>query len=194
MAPTRRSALGAALAVLLLPAAGLASVQTNEKRDRSTAAAEATAESGGMRMISPGPFRLTCTRYGRRILDAHRVNELAIPPSTLAAALAFRSVEGHASFVLPLQDGAATCVLGQQPEYLNKAAAAIERTLDTGRGEAWRAPGASAHGRIVPLRTFTDTGGRPCREFRQSVTLAGRTDTGFVVACRGIGGIWEVIP
>jgi surface antigen len=194
MAPTRRSVWGAALAALLLPAAASASVQTGEKRNHSTAPAEATAESGGTAMISPGPFRLTCTRYGRRILDAHRVTNLAIPPSTLAAALAFRSVEGGASLVLPLQDGSATCVLGQEPEYLRKAATAVERALDTGRHAAWTAPRASAHGRIVPLRAFTDTGGRPCREFRQTVTIAGRTDTAFVVACRGFGGIWEILP
>jgi surface antigen len=190
-----RLAGSAALAVaLLLPSIALATVETGDKRDRATAPAEAPAERGGTRTISPGPYRVTCTHYGRTILDARRVEDIAIPPSVLAGALAFRSVEGGASFVLPLQDGSATCVLGQEPGYLRKAVAAVERALGTGRHAAWREAQAGAHGSIVPLRVFTDAGGRACREFRHTITIAGHTDTTFSVACRGPGSIWQILP
>jgi surface antigen len=184
----------ALLAVLLLPAIAFATVETGSKRDRATASAEAPAERGGTRAIAPGPYRMTCTHHGQTILDARRIEDVAIPPSVLAGALAFRSVEGGASLVLPLQDGSATCVLGQEPEYLRRAARAVERALGTGRAAAWAVGQARAYGNIAPLRNFADASGRPCREFRHTTTIAGHTESTYSVACRGPGSIWQILP
>jgi surface antigen len=184
---------GAALvAVLLLPAIAFATVETGSKRDRATASAEAPAERGGTRAIAPGPYRMTCTHHGQTILDARRVEVVAIPPSVSRARSP--SVEGGASLVLPLQDGSATCVLGQEPEYLRRAARAVERALGTGRAAAWAVGQARAYGDIAPLRSFADASGRPCREFRHTTTIAGHTESTFSVACRGPGRIWQIVP
>ena len=55
----------------------------------------------------------------------------------------------------------------------------------------WNEDGAS--GSVTALRDGTSTNGRYCREFRQTVTVGGKTENAYGVACRQPDGAWEIV-
>lgn len=52
---------------------------------------------------------------------------------------------------------------------------------------------SGAFGSVTPLRDGTSSSGAYCREFRQTVTIGGRTEDAFGTACRKPDGAWEVV-
>jgi surface antigen len=192
----RRPGLGllAAATLLLLAGGASAKVETASPAARADRPAEGAAETGGHPLIAPGPFRLSCLQDGLRIAEGRGLEQIAIPPSSLIGALSFRrSGERGRSIIVPLDGGLTTCVLSPEFAQLRPAAAAVERAVVTNRVATWSAADAEASGRVEPVRSFADARGRICREFHQSVTIAGHHEIGSGIACRSRRGSWRLV-
>ena len=79
-----------------------------------------------------------------------------------------------------------------------RAGAATERALETadiGEAITWEnrnnAEGP-AHGTATVVRQGSDSEGRTCREFQQTVVIGGREEQSYGTACRDENGDWKV--
>lgn len=57
----------------------------------------------------------------------------------------------------------------------------------------WKNPDNGNRGSVTPVREGTSSSGRYCREFQQSITVAGRTQQGFGIACQQPDGTWRIL-
>ncbi len=57
----------------------------------------------------------------------------------------------------------------------------------------WVNPDTDRAGAVVPLRTFNDTQGRPCREFITTISIGGEQQQGYGTACRQRDGTWQIV-
>ncbi len=62
-----------------------------------------------------------------------------------------------------------------------------------GQSRSWNNPYSGSVGSVMPVRTFIRKSGRPCRDYRQTVTAGGTTRLAFDTACRQSTGIWNSI-
>lgn len=82
--------------------------------------------------------------------------------------------------------------------YLNEQQ---QRTYENAQIQATSAPvgttihwnDGSASGTVTATRDGTASDGRYCREFQQTVTIGGRTEQAYGIACRQPDGAWQVI-
>ncbi len=77
---------------------------------------------------------------------------------------------------------------------------AMERTnqhaLETSRSgttSTWRNPDSGHSGSITPEPGFVDDSGLNCREYTQTITVDGRTETAVGTACRNADGTWSIV-
>ena len=49
---------------------------------------------------------------------------------------------------------------------------------------SWNNPDSGNSGHVVPVRDGTDTAGRYCREYQQTIYVGGRQETGYGIACQ----------
>ena len=70
--------------------------------------------------------------------------------------------------------------------------AALEK-LPSGTTSGWKNPDSGNSGTVTPTRTYQASSGQYCREYQQSVTVGGRTESAFGTACRQPDGGWKVI-
>ena len=73
---------------------------------------------------------------------------------------------------------------------------ATQRSLETaptGQTLPWRNPDSGNYGTVTPTRTFTSAQGTYCREYQQTVTVAGRTQQAYGTACRQPDGSWKIV-
>ncbi len=63
----------------------------------------------------------------------------------------------------------------------------------TGAPAEWRNPDNGHSGQVVPTRTYRTADGRYCREFQQTVTIGGRTESAYGTACRQPDGSWQIV-
>ena len=79
-----------------------------------------------------------------------------------------------------------------------RAGAAAEQALDTaavGETITWENPvnaDGPARGSATVTRQGTDSDGRTCREFQQTVTIGGREEQSYGTACRDENGDWKL--
>lgn len=69
-----------------------------------------------------------------------------------------------------------------------------QQTLETapiGQASTWRNPDSGNSGTIVPTRTF-EADGMNCREFTQTVIIAGKSQRAYGKACRQPDGSWKI--
>jgi len=66
-------------------------------------------------------------------------------------------------------------------------------TYPTGRAASWNNPDSGHYGTVTPTRTYQNAGGQNCREFRQTIYIDGRAETGTGQACRQPDGTWRII-
>ena len=66
------------------------------------------------------------------------------------------------------------------------------KDVGSGTAVAWNNPDSGNHGTVTPVRTYQQTNGTYCREFEQTVTVEGKTQTGYGTACRQQNGAWEI--
>src|SRR5713226_3233359 len=57
----------------------------------------------------------------------------------------------------------------------------------------WSDPQSGVSGRVRPLCSFTDAAGRACREYSQTVNIAGRRQSDTGIACRQSDGNWRLV-
>jgi len=63
----------------------------------------------------------------------------------------------------------------------------------TGTESTWRNPDSGNSGSITPTRTYESAGGQYCREYQQTITVAGETQDAYGTACRQPDGSWQVV-
>ncbi len=76
-----------------------------------------------------------------------------------------------------------------------RANEAVNRAHSAPIGETitWNNPQSGNSGTVTPLRDGTSTSGQYCREFQQSITIAGETEQGYGTACRQPDGTWRIL-
>jgi surface antigen len=75
------------------------------------------------------------------------------------------------------------------------AEGAFERASAAPVGEtvSWRNPDSGAYGTVTPVRESRASDGRPCREYRTTIYVDGRSEEGTGVACRNADGSWQIV-
>ena len=73
------------------------------------------------------------------------------------------------------------------------AASAERRALADNAPADWSDPRSGTSGRVRPLRSFTDAAGRECREYSQTVNIAGRSQSDTGIACLQSAGNWSLV-
>jgi len=67
------------------------------------------------------------------------------------------------------------------------------RTAPIGKTIDWSNPDSGNSGSVTPIREGRQEGsGNYCREFQQTVTIDGKTEKAFGVACRQPDGSWKI--
>ena len=77
--------------------------------------------------------------------------------------------------------------------FMRQTSARAFEQNPTGVASAWRNPDTGHSGTVVPTRTYRTADGGPCREFQQTVTIAGRTETAYGTSCRQADGSWRIV-
>lgn len=57
----------------------------------------------------------------------------------------------------------------------------------------WNNPDSGNSGTVTPVRDGSTSSGLYCREFQQTVTVSGRTETAYGTACRQPDGTWRIV-
>lgn len=57
----------------------------------------------------------------------------------------------------------------------------------------WNNPESGNYGSVTPVRDGTDTAGRYCREYQQTIYVGGQQENGYGIACRQEDGSWEIV-
>lgn len=81
--------------------------------------------------------------------------------------------------------------LSEHQERSYEHAQVVATSAPVGQTITWNDNGAS--GTVTPVRDGTSSDGRYCREFRQSVTIGGRSEQAYGTACRQPDGSWQVV-
>ena len=76
--------------------------------------------------------------------------------------------------------------------YADQAASRAQ-VAPIGQQIAWSNPQTGNSGTVVPVRENRDAAGAYCREFQQTVVIAGRSEQAFGTACRQPDGTWKVV-
>ena len=63
----------------------------------------------------------------------------------------------------------------------------------SGTTNTWHNPDSGNSGTITPTQTYQQNDGTYCREFTQSVTVAGETQQAYGTACRQPDGTWQIV-
>ena len=65
-------------------------------------------------------------------------------------------------------------------------------TQQSGAATSWQNPDSVNSGTVTPTRTYQQADGRYCREFQQTITVDGETESGYGTACRQDDGSWQI--
>lgn len=63
----------------------------------------------------------------------------------------------------------------------------------TGTVSKWSNPDSGHNGTVTPQAAFTNKDGLKCREYQQTVTANGETETAYGTACQQKDGSWKVV-
>lgn len=77
--------------------------------------------------------------------------------------------------------------------YANQTDQRAFETAPTGQSSAWRNPDSGNSGTITPTRTYQTNSGQYCREFQQTITVGGQTQSAYGTACRQPDGSWRIV-
>ena len=76
--------------------------------------------------------------------------------------------------------------------YAQQTAQKSLEQAPTGTRSSWANPDSGHSGTFTPVRTFRTAKGQDCREYETTVTIDGRTETVYGIACREAGGNWTL--
>lgn len=129
---------------------------------------------------------------GRVVPDGrvfNKENTIPLGAGLLGAVVCNKLFDGHGS-----KDGW-TAACGAAGYFASKAFVAQHNgALENnriGQTTAWEDPDGSNH-TLTPIRTYNDDS-RPCRDFRQTVEIDGKTEILTGKACRQNDGSWKLI-
>ncbi len=77
--------------------------------------------------------------------------------------------------------------------YARRNAQTALETTPVGQASAWSNPDSGHSGTVTPTKTYQTAQGANCREYQQTVTISGRTETAYGRACRQSDGSWKII-
>lgn len=63
----------------------------------------------------------------------------------------------------------------------------------TNQASTWVNPDTGTTESVVPVRTFANAAGQPCREFQSTIVIGGRKEQGYGTACRQPDGTWRIV-
>jgi surface antigen len=66
-------------------------------------------------------------------------------------------------------------------------------TAPTGQTQSWVNPDSGNQGSYTPVRTYQTGTGEYCREFQQTITIGGQTESAYGTACRQPDGSWQIV-
>lgn len=81
--------------------------------------------------------------------------------------------------------------LNEEQQRMHEAAQVRATTAEVGETIIWEDGDAS--GSVKTTRIGNSTSGRQCREFQQTVTIGGKTEQAYGIACLQPDGTWEVV-
>ena len=115
----------------------------------------------------------------------------------LAASLLFAVISGVSGFYIADQrtDRVTAGVLAAQARDRSLLATAFEEALEehiSGDAVSWSNLESGAAGSVTPLRTFRNTDGQWCREFRSETTDRLGQETRIGIACRQAQAGWQI--
>ena len=70
---------------------------------------------------------------------------------------------------------------------------AQQRAVAVPVGESIDWQDSGVYGSVTPVRDGADGSGRYCREFQHQITVGGRVQSGYGIACRQPDGAWEIV-
>ena len=76
--------------------------------------------------------------------------------------------------------------------YLQQTQQKALETIPSGSSSTWTNPDSGNSGQVTPQRTYQNAGGTYCREFQQTVTVGGNTESAYGTACRQPDGTWKI--
>ena len=76
--------------------------------------------------------------------------------------------------------------------YADKAVSRAH-TAPIGETITWNNPKSGNRGTVTPVRDGTSASGQYCREFQQSITVGGKRQQGYGIACRQPDGAWRIV-
>jgi len=88
--------------------------------------------------------------------------------------------------------------VGKSLDIADKAAMerSTQQALETapsGQTVAWRNPDSGNSGTITPETAVQRAPGEFCREYQQTITVAGKSEKAFGTACRQPDGSWKIV-
>lgn len=63
----------------------------------------------------------------------------------------------------------------------------------SGTVSKWHNPDSGHYGSITPQPGYKNNKGKYCREYQQTITVGGKTETAYGTACRQPDGAWKII-
>lgn len=75
-------------------------------------------------------------------------------------------------------------------------ARATQGALESGKSgstASWSNPDSGHSGTVTPQPSFTNRKQQYCREYQQTVTIGGDTETAYGTACRQPDGTWKIV-
>ena len=77
--------------------------------------------------------------------------------------------------------------------YMNQTQQQAFETAPSGTSTVWQNPDSGNSGAVVPQPAVQQADGTYCREFQQTITVGGNTETAYGQACRQPDGQWKII-
>jgi len=71
-----------------------------------------------------------------------------------------------------------------------------QRTLEaapSGNTVSWNNPDSGHGGTVTPQPSYKNATGQFCREYEQTITVEGKTETAYGTACRQPDGSWKIV-
>ncbi len=68
----------------------------------------------------------------------------------------------------------------------------LERSR-SGDTNTWKNPDTGHYGSVTPYKAYETRRGEYCREYSQTVTVAGKTEEAYGTACRQPDGSWKIV-
>ncbi len=83
--------------------------------------------------------------------------------------------------------------MDEQDEMQANQAVTEAHQAPLGETIVWNNPDSGHSGTVTPVRDGSTSSGLYCREFQQTITVSGRTETAYGTACRQPDGTWKIV-